>query len=149
MSERNTTRGEEWAQRRLTGKAMRPRSAAILIAGFWLIAVLVFGVVERLADPGTFTSVWLGFWWAIQTVTTVGYGDVVPQQTSGKFLAALLMLGGLSLLSVVTATITSVFVTRRQAEMQAAGEDPVMERLNEIVTRLDRLDEGRRPPGST
>jgi voltage-gated potassium channel len=127
---------------------MRPRHAAYLIAGFWLFAVLVFGVIERIADPKTFTSVWLGFWWAIQTVTTVGYGDIVPEQTSGKVLASVLMVGGLSLLSIVTATITSVFVTRRQAEMQAAGEDPVMERLNEIAAQLERLEAELHRPGS-
>ena len=63
-----------------------------------MIGVVVFGVVERLVDPGTFDNVWLGMWWAIQTVTTVGYGDVVPGSTAGKVIATFLMLGGLSLL---------------------------------------------------
>jgi voltage-gated potassium channel len=119
---------------------MRPRNAAYLISAIWVLGVVIFGVVERLADPGTFTSVWLGFWWAIQTVTTVGYGDVVPNQTSGKVLAAILMLGGLSFLSIITATITSAFVARRQAELLAAGEDPVMRKLDQIAARLDTLD---------
>src|SRR5437588_2308932 len=122
----HSTRAERWAERKFSGKSMRPRNAAYLVAGVWLIAVVVFGVIERLADPHTFPSVWLGFWWAIQTVTTVGYGDVVPNQTSGKVLAAILMIGGLSFLSIVTATITSAFVARRQAELRAAGQDPVM-----------------------
>ena len=34
--------------------------------------------MERLVDPHTFDNIWLGMWWAIQTVATVGYGDVVP-----------------------------------------------------------------------
>ena len=119
---------------------MRPRNAAYLIASVWLVGVLVFGVVERIADPTTFPSVWLGFWWAIQTVTTVGYGDVVPTQTSGKALAAILMIGGLSFLSIVTATITSGFVARRQAELREAGKDPVMQQLQEISTRLDTIE---------
>ena len=104
-------------------------------------------MIERIADPKTFPSVWLGFWWAIQTVTTVGYGDVVPTQTSGKVLAAILMLGGLSFLSIITATITSAFVARRQAELRAAGEDPVMQQLNQISARLDRI-ESRAPQRS-
>jgi voltage-gated potassium channel len=134
------SRAERWAERRFSGKALRPRNAAYLIAGFWLAAVLAFGLIERIADPKTFTSVWLGFWWAIQTVTTVGYGDVVPAQGSGKAFAALLMLGGLSLLSIVTATITSAFVARRQAELQEAGRDPVVRRLDQIAARLDRIE---------
>lgn len=46
------------------------------------------------------------------TVTTVGYGDVVPAQTAGKIVASFLLLGGLSLLAVVTGVVTSVFVTK-------------------------------------
>jgi voltage-gated potassium channel len=141
-----SSRAEAWADRRFSGKALRPRNAAYLIAAFWVFAVVVFGIVERLADPATFTSVWLGFWWAIQTVTTVGYGDVVPNQTSGKVLAAILMLGGLSFLSIITATITSAFVARRQAELLAAGEDPVMQQLSQIAARLDAIEKGLRGP---
>lgn len=140
MPERARARAEQWADRRLSSRALRPRNAAYLIAAIWLIAVIAFGIIERIADPETFPSVWLAFWWALQTVTTVGYGDVVPGQTSGKVLGAVLMLGGLSFLSVVTATITSVFVARRQAEMQAAGQDPVMHRLDEIAKRLEALE---------
>ena len=88
----------------------------------------------------TFPSIWLAFWWAIQTVTTVGYGDVVPGQASGKAMAAVLMIVGLAFLSVVTATITSVFVARRQAELAEAGKDPVMRRLDEIAKRLEAID---------
>ena len=57
---------------------------------------------QRLVDPNTFDNVWLGMWWALQTVTTVGYGDVVPVSTAGKLIASFMMLGGLSLLAVVT-----------------------------------------------
>ena len=89
---------------------LRPRYAAYVIIVAWSIGVVVFGVVERLVDPGTFPNVWLGMWWAIQTVTTVGYGDVVPGSTVGKVIAAFLMLGGLSLFAVVTGAITSAFV---------------------------------------
>jgi voltage-gated potassium channel len=119
---------------------MRPRNAAFLVAAIWVFGVVVFGVIERIADPSTFPTVWLAFWWAIQTVTTVGYGDVVPTQTSGKALAAILMIGGLSFLSIITATITSAFVARRQSELQEAGKDPVMRKLAEISTRLDTIE---------
>jgi voltage-gated potassium channel len=134
------TRAEAWAERRFSRKAMRPRNAAYLVAGIWVFGVVVFGVIERIADPSTFPSVWLAFWWAVQTVTTVGYGDVVPNQTSGKALAAILMIGGLSFLSIITATITSAFVARRQAELQEAGKDPVMRKLAELSTRLDTIE---------
>src|SRR5262249_37287725 len=118
-------RSERWIDRRLSRRGLRPRDAAYLICGFWAIAMVVFGVVEWLIDPKTFHSVWLGIWWAIQTVTTVGYGDIVPDQTAGKVVAGFLMLGGLSLLSVITAAITSGFVSRAESRRRDTGEDPV------------------------
>ncbi len=131
---------ERFIEGRQTGKGMRPRNAAYLIASFWLFAVVVFGVIERIADPKTFKTIWLAFWWAIQTVTTVGYGDIVPDQASGKVLAAVLMLGGLSLLSIVTATITSSFVARRQREALASGDDPVQNQLAQIGDLLTAME---------
>jgi voltage-gated potassium channel len=129
-------RSERWLEKRIERKGLRPRDAAYLIATFWAIAVLAFGVVERIVDPKTFHSIWLGMWWAVETVTTVGYGDIVPDQTAGKLIAGLLMLGGLSLIAVVTAAITSGFVSRADAQRRAAGEDPVMQKLEEIATEL-------------
>ncbi len=131
-----TRRSERWLEKRIERKGLRPRDAAYLIATFWAIAVLAFGVVERLVDPKTFHSIWLGMWWAVETVTTVGYGDIVPDQTAGKIIAGFLMLGGLSLIAVVTAAITSGFVSRADAERRAAGEDPVMQKLEEIAAEL-------------
>ncbi len=98
--------------------------------------MVAFGVVERLVDPKTFHSIWLGMWWAVETVTTVGYGDIVPNQTAGKIIAAFLMLGGLSLIAVVTAAITSGFVSRAEAQRREAGKDPVMQKLEEIAAEL-------------
>jgi voltage-gated potassium channel len=132
-------RSEQLLDRRLGRKGLRPRDAAYLIAGFWAIAVVVFGVVERLIDPKTFHSVWLGIWWAIETVTTVGYGDIVPDQAAGKVIAAFLMLGGLSLLSVITAVITSGFVSRAQDRRRNTGDDPVMQKLDQLVLELQAV----------
>jgi voltage-gated potassium channel len=148
-------RSERWLDRRIEQKGLRPRDAAYVIGAFWTIAVVVFGVVERLVDPKTFHSIWLGMWWAVETVTTVGYGDIVPNQTAGKIIACFLMLGGLSLLSVLTAAITSGFVSRSEAHRRAAGEDPVMEKLDdlaaelrEVKAKLEQLQRGAGAEGS-
>ncbi len=133
------SRPERWLDRHLGREGLRPRDAAYLIAAFWAVAVVVFGVVERVIDPKTFHSVWLGMWWAIETVTTVGYGDVVPDQTAGKVIAGFLMLGGLSLISVVTAAITSGFVSRAEARRTATGGDPVMNRLDQLSAELQAV----------
>ena len=89
---------------------MRPREAASVIVIIWFLAIIIFGVVEALVDPKTFPDVWLGMWWALQTVTTVGYGDVVPESTAGRAIASLLLLGGLAFLTVIIAMITGNFV---------------------------------------
>src|SRR3954470_15294074 len=107
-------RVQQWVDRKISRKGMRPRYAAYLVIMTWLIAIAVFGILQRAADPHTYPTIWLAWWWAIQTVTTVGYGDVVPQQTAGKVVAAVLMVGGLAFLSILTAPIKSSFVARPQ-----------------------------------
>jgi voltage-gated potassium channel len=119
-------------------KGLRPRYAASVIVAFWAVGVVVFGVVERLVDPKTFDNVWLGMWWAIQTVTTVGYGDVVPASTGGKVIASIMMLGGLSLFAVVTGAITSAFVAQAQGRM--AGGDPVIQKLEQVTAQLEAME---------
>src|SRR4051794_25862196 len=133
-------RVQRWLDRTTEKKGLRPRYAAYLVIVIWLIAIVVFGILQRIADPQTFPTIWLAWWWAIQTVTTVGYGDVVPQQTAGKVVAALLMVGGLSFLSILTATITSSFVARRQEKSRARGDDPLMQELVRLSDRIESLD---------
>lgn len=132
-------RGSRWLLGRIASKGLRPRYAAYVVITFWTLAIIVFGVVERLVDPDTFDSIWLGIWWATQTVTTVGYGDVVPQETAGKAIAVFLMLGGLSFLAVLTGAIASAFVTRAQAESRDSGDDPVIKRLDELSSQIEEI----------
>jgi voltage-gated potassium channel len=120
-------------------KGLRPRYAAYLVIAAWLIAVIIFGIVQRIADPDTYPTIWLAWWWAIQTVTTVGYGDAVPQNTGGKVVASFLMIGGLSLISILTATITSSFVTRRQEKAQARGDNSVMQEVARLSAEIGSL----------
>jgi voltage-gated potassium channel len=126
-------------ERRIERRGLRPRDAAYVIVVLWTFCVVVFGVIEHLVDPDTFDSVWLGMWWGVQTVTTVGYGDIVPQDTVGKLIGAFLMLGGLSLLAVVTGAITSAFVTRAEAQRREVGDDPVMQRLEDVSAQLEQI----------
>ena len=82
-------------------------------------------------------------------MTTVGYGDVVPENDVGRAFASLLMLGGLAFLSVVTATITSSFVARRQSELAddcrrsraRTASDALHDRLDGIEADLRRIAE--------
>lgn len=128
-----------WFDRKASRRGLRPRDAAYLIVAFWLAAVILFGVLEHLIDEQTFPTVWLGMWWALQTVTTVGYGDVVPQNGIGRAIASFLLLGGLALLSVVTATITSGFLARAQREDHTGAEADLVTEIRALRARVDDL----------
>jgi voltage-gated potassium channel len=78
----------------------------------------VGGSVETLVDTKDFH--WEGIWWAVVTVTTVGYGDAVPHSVEGQIVAMVVMLVGIGFLSVLTASIACVFVkTDRGDETEA------------------------------
>ena len=92
-------------------------------------------------DGDSFPSVGSGLWWAVQAVTTVGYGDHVPASAAGQLLAALVMLIGLSFLTVITAAITSTFVSRSRAERMPSSSDiPTAEQFRQVNERLDRIE---------
>jgi len=136
------TRGERllaWASGREQRKGLRPRDAAILIITVWLLAIVVFGIVEHLVEPKTFPTVWLGMWWALETVATVGYGDVVPVRSTGRIIASFLLLGGLAFLTVIIAMITSGFVARYHRQASAAGEDDVLKRMEQLSLELKEV----------
>ena len=115
------------------------RLAASVIVTATTLIVVVGGVAMRLFDHSAYHSIWFGMWWVLQTVTTVGYGDVPPSNTAGYLLTAFVMLEGIAFLTIVTAAITSSFVARAQQERteddaQAASSDSA------LAARLDSLD---------
>jgi voltage-gated potassium channel Kch len=128
-----------WASGREQRKGLRARDAAILIIIVWFLAIAVFGIVEHLVEPKVFPTVWLGMWWALVTVTTVGYGDVVPVSTAGRIIASFLLLGGLAFLTVIIAMITGGFVARYQRETSAAGEDHISQGMEQLSLEIKEL----------
>jgi voltage-gated potassium channel len=127
------------------------RRAALLIGIVTVLVTLVSGILMRWIDQTDFDNIWLGLWWAVQTVTTVGYGDTVPQTVGGRVLATLVMLTGIGFISVVTAAITAAFIesARRRLAEEKAGllEDETDHRLDDVITRLGRIETllGERP----
>jgi voltage-gated potassium channel len=100
--------------------------------------VIGLGILISIVDQKDFPNVWLGMWWAIGTVATVGYGDVVPTQLSGRIVAAGTMVVGIGFLSLITATVASVLVSRATAEASEEGE--VIASLKRVEERLDRIE---------
>jgi voltage-gated potassium channel len=132
-------------ERRMTKFLREPpsvRLAANVIVTATSLIVVVGGVVMRVVDPNDFSSVWIGMWWVLQTVTTVGYGDNVPKEVVGKILTAAVMLWGVAFLAITTAAITSVFVARAQRERALGEQDkeaPVMAGLVRVDQQLAEL----------
>jgi len=86
------------------------RDAFRFVALATALLMVIAGVAQAELDHGDFHSYWDGIWWAICTVTTVGYGDLYPTTTGGRVIAILLMIVGIGFVSVLTAAIASRFV---------------------------------------
>jgi voltage-gated potassium channel len=93
----------------------------------------------RLTDPQTFPNISLGLWWAIQTTTTVGYGDLVPASVAGRLIAAFVMVVGIAFITVSTAAITSAFLEAARRRRAAETNDPVVEELRELQNQMKAL----------
>ena len=137
-------------ERRMTRFLHEPpsvRGAASVIVTATTVVVVGGGVAMRLLDHAEYSNVWVGMWWALQTVTTVGYGDVTPEHVSGRIVGGFVMLYGIAFLTITIAAITSTFVARAErelaAELHAAEEeDQRLERCFEDVSaRLARVEQ--------
>jgi voltage-gated potassium channel len=105
-----------------------------------VIGLLAFvaGVVMWVVDRDDFPTLGLALWWAVTTVTTVGYGDVVPADTPGRVVAAGLMIFGYASLSLLTGVIASLLVARRSASLEAA-EERALEKIDRRLAEVERL----------
>src|SRR5262249_52879688 len=98
------------------------------------------GIVIRFADRENFPTIGRGLWWAVQTVTTVGYGDVVPSTDFGRIVASVVMLTGIAFLAVLTAIVTATFIENAARRVAGHTDDPTAAKLEEISTRLAALE---------
>jgi voltage-gated potassium channel len=126
---------------RVLARARTVRGAVVVIAAVSTSMTVGAGILMTVADHDNFPSVGSGLWWAVQTVTTVGYGDHVPGTVAGRLVAALVMLAGIGFLTVITAAITSSFVSRSRFEQTLSGAaTPTAEELRQINGRLERIE---------
>lgn len=117
------------------------RLAANVIVTATALVVVIGGVLMRLLDHKDYASVWLGMWWVLQTVTTVGFGDLTPHDAIGKILTSIVMLWGIAFHAIITAAITSSFVARAQQERAAVEEAKAGSARATVDGRLDRIED--------
>ena len=130
------------------------RNAAGVIVVATTVIVIGAGVLITLLDSEEYPNVGIGLWWALQTVTTVGYGDVAPKNVAGRLVGAFVMLEGIAFVAIITAVITSAFVARATRESQATqakdelSDRELMERrFDELEQKLDALASTSGPAG--
>ena len=106
-----------------------------------MVITVIAGIMIAGIDPGI-TNITDGIWWAWVTVTTVGYGDVVPVTLEGKLFGALLIAMGIGLFSMITASFTVYFVEQDEQEESlelALHAAEMNTRMDRIEDKLDRL----------
>jgi voltage-gated potassium channel len=139
---------------RFTRDPSSARNAIILIVIADLAAVFLGALAIWTVDRREYEQFTTALWYILQTVTTVGYGDVTPSEPIGRFIGGAVMLLAIASLSILTASITSAFIDARQAarrdERDAVDQARWAElnrRLDDLVERLDRLDHADRSRG--
>jgi voltage-gated potassium channel len=123
----------------LGARAVQAERGLTSRTGFRYLALLtaflvaVAGAVISVVDSADVPNIGTGMWWAIVTVTTVGYGDVQIHTTAGRIVGSLLMLAGIGFISLLTATIASTFV--------AADAEADEHRINELLDAVRRIED--------
>ena len=135
------------------------RNATVLTISVTVAVVIVGSLVIWLFGGKNYPDFETALWFTLQTITTVGYGDVTPDTGFGRLVAGVVMIVAIGFTTIVTALITSTFVDaaqrQRRADEEAVGREradradarlaEVTERLAAIEARLDRL--AATPPG--
>ena len=131
------------------------RHATVAIVSLTVLVVTIGAVIVWIFDHQEYPTYGKALWFTLQTVTTVGYGDATPERMVGRIVAGVVMITAIGLLTVITAAITSVFITAARAKIDRSNrsEDAnTMARLEASLTsiadRLDRLESTLGAPSS-
>ncbi|MGE5210563.1 MAG: potassium channel family protein [Acidobacteriota bacterium] len=124
------------------------RYAAMAIIASIVTLVFVGALLIQVFSPNQFSDYWEALWFSLQTVTTVGYGDITPTSWVGRFVASIVMLVSIGLLTVIYAAVTSLFIrsyNREQDEIDRATTRDALARLEAALAaaheRLERIEQ--------
>ncbi|HEX2427174.1 MAG TPA: potassium channel family protein [Gaiellaceae bacterium] len=127
-------KGVAWLNRAVVSGRIVPYLVLMM-----LVAMMVAALTVHFLSPKAFATFGDEVWWAAQTVTTVGYGDVVPTTSGGRFIGGIVMFVSVATVSLVTAVVTAGFVAYQQRRM--SGEVERHQELRDALTRIEkRLD---------
>jgi voltage-gated potassium channel len=152
-----------WRKRRVTGPLVRAAfrrrrrltwlQALVLVAATNVLIVLIAAALVTRTDPDRYPDLGTALWWAATTITTVGYGDVVPASGAGRLVAAVLMFAGIGSFAFLTAIAASAIVVgevgeeEREIEREERrihrAQQVILGRLGEIDARLERIEQAR------
>jgi voltage-gated potassium channel len=130
-------RGMAWLNRAVVSGRIIPYLVAMMLA-----IMMVAAVTVHVLSPKAFATWGDEIWWAAQTVTTVGYGDVVPTTGGGRFIGGIVMFVSVATVSLVTAVVTAGFVAFQQRRLSGDVErhQELRDALHRIEQRLDALE---------
>lgn len=124
-------------------RAVGSNRILVYLAGVTLGLSAAAGVLMHWIDEEAFPTVGVAVWWAVVTFCTVGYGDYVPTDGLGRFVASIMMIFAITFIAIITALVTSALVTqeqRRQREAEESTHPPVHESLARLEERLERIE---------
>jgi voltage-gated potassium channel len=130
-----------------TQRAVASRRVFPYLALVTLALGLLGGFVVTLIDKRDFPTFGDGVWWAIVTLGTVGYGDIVPHTAWGRVVGSLMIVFGVTFIAFLTATVTSEFVSAQEQDArererlrEEATEEEMREHLRALKTQLDTIE---------
>jgi voltage-gated potassium channel len=126
---------------RLNRAVVSGRIVPYLVAVMFIVMGLGTLAVEVLS-PNSFESIGDAAWWAATTVTTIGYGDVVPETNGGRVIAVFVMFASVATISFTTAVVTASFVSYQQRRLSGDKErhEELRSALERIEKRLESLE---------
>lgn len=126
---------------RLNRVVVSGRIIPYLVALMFLI-MGVGAVTVRVLSPNSFDSLGDALWWSATTVTTIGYGDVVPATDGGRVIAVFVMFASVATVTFTTSVVTATFVAFHQRRLSRAAEyqEELLATLARIEARLDALE---------
>jgi voltage-gated potassium channel len=132
---------------RSVARAVARRRIFPYLAAATVVLAAVAGFAMVLVDRTNFPNYGLAVWWAIVTLATVGYGDVVPTTPLGRIVGSAVIILGVTFLAFLTATVTSLFVSsdqeaarERELERREAADRELQELLKRLEERLAAIE---------